>query len=812
MRPPGRGGYNGRPMAPPKKDKLRPVLLLVINDTAAAERLTRMLRRGFPGCIVRGADTPEAAAVAARGGDTDCAIIGADPPGLSGIELCRRLKADPDTDAFPILLVTDRDTDARTRVLGLEAGADDFLPREAEPMELLAKVRVMLRIKRAEAGLREVNRRLADVAEDRSRALYETDLRYRLLFDACDNAVLLFEVTGNNEGGRVLEINETACRWLGYSREEAARLILRNLSVPDRMQNLQGRIESIVLHRQLSFETVLTRRDGSRLPMFVTAGIVDTEEGSAVLAVGRTGGAAPAEQGYGFLADQTGQLIYDCNVRTGDITWGGAFTQVTGYTAAELAGFGWRRWRQRIHPDDRPLVLSRFREALRGVGKYQMEYRILHKSGETRHIEDAGVALPGEDGRALRMLGTMKDITARVQTQEERRRLENQFRHSQRLESLGVLAGGIAHDFNNILAGIIGLTDLALRDIAPDSRTHEDLHEALQAAHRAKDLVRQILAFSRRGGEERDALYLHIVAREALKLLRASLPPTIDIMDTVDTHSGAVMANAAQMHQVIMNLCTNAAQAMRESGGRLELRVEDVEVDAGTAAAHPRLHVGPYVLLTVNDTGHGMSDAVLERVFDPFFTTKRPGEGTGMGLAVAHGIVTGHGGAIRAESRIGAGSSFQVWLPRVGGVLVEEQAPPAVSRGGSERILFVDDDEAVLRFADLALPRLGFSVTLCRDAGEALRAFERGPGHFDLVITDQVMPGMSGSDLAVRITSRRPDLPVLLFTGYSDMIDKDDLKAAGISSVMIKPVTVNDLVGEIRRIMDGRPAGHDPLF
>jgi CheY-like chemotaxis protein len=199
-------------------------------------------------------------------------------------------------------------------------------------------------------------------------------------------------------------------------------------------------------------------------------------------------------------------------------------------------------------------------------------------------------------------------------------------------------------------------------------------------------------------------------------------------------------------------------------------------------------------------------------VFDPFFTTKRPGEGTGMGLAVAHGIVTGHGGAIRAESRIGAGSSFQVWLPRVGGVLVEEPAPPAVFRGGSERILFVDDYEAVLRFADLALPRLGFSVTLCRDAGEALRAFERGPDRFDLVISDQVMPGMSGSDLAVRITSRRPDLPVLLFTGYSDMIDKDDLKAAGISSVMIKPVTVNDLVGEIRRIMDGRPGGHGALF
>lgn len=790
-------------MPPHKKDRLLPTILMVEDAAGSLGYAAEMLRRELTGCHVLLAASEEEARRVAAGRAVDCAVIGVTPPGLDGMALCRRLKADPATDGFPILLAAGGDLDGRARAAGFEAGADDFLHHNHEPVELLAKIRVMLRIKRAENELRDVNRRLAGVAEERSRKLQETELRYRMLFDACDNAVLLFEVTGDGEGGRVLGINPAACQWLGYSPDEAARLTLRNLSAPDRMHTLQGRMESILQHRQLAFETVLAARDGRHVPLQVTAGVVDTDTGRAVLAVGRrpfAGGQAPRY----FLADQTGHVVYDCNVKTGEILWGGAVAQVTGYSPEEISRVVWRRWKRQIHPDDRPRVMARLREALDGVGKYQMEYRILHKSGEALFIEDAGVALPGEDGRAVRVLGTMRDVTARVRAQEERRRLEHELRHSQRLESLGVLAGGIAHDFNNILAGIIGLTDLALRDIPPESRTHEDLREALQAAHRAKELVRQILAFSRQTGEERAPLYLHVIAREALKLLRASLPSDIEIIDSVDVHSGPVLANAAQMHQVVMNYCTNAAQAMAKKGGRLEMRVEDAEVDARMAANHPRLHVGPYVHLSVHDTGHGMSEAVMERVFDPFFTTKGPGEGTGMGLAVVHGIVSSHGGAVKAESRVGAGSAFHVWLPRVGGVVVEpDHAVRPDIPGGDERILFVDDDEAVLRFADLALPRLGFTVTLCRGGDEAWKAFTQAPGSFDLVITDQVMPGMTGVELAARVTAKRPGIPVLLFTGYSEPVRQAELDAAGVVEVMIKPVTVNDLAAAIRRVMGG---------
>ncbi len=795
-----------------RKERLLPALLLVDDKRANLDALAAVLHAEMPGCRVLMTSSPEKAFVLAADGTVDCAVIDLNMPEISGIELCRRLKADPRTDYFPILLTTDENTDARTRVAGLEAGADDLLDRSSEPVELMAKIRVMLRINRAEKELRAVNRRLAEVAEGRARDLHEVDQRHRLVFDASGEAIIVFEVKAGGVAGRVLEMNDTACRWLGYSREEAARLTLRELSTPDRVQGLQGRIESILQHRQLTFETPLLGKDGRQLPMSITAGVIDTAEGRAIVAVARyaTEGAGPQDHEYNFLAEM-GQMIYDCNIMTGKITWGGAVTQVMGYTPAEMRAMGWRRWQRRIHSEDRSRVLARLSEALETVGRYQMEYRVLHRSGDERHIEDTGVALPGENGRAVRVIGAMKDVTARIGMEEERRRLEHEMQHSQRLESLGVLAGGIAHDFNNILAGIIGLTDLAIRDLPAKSRPRGDLVEALQAAHRAKDLVKQILIFSRQSGRERAPIYLHIIAREAIKLLRATLPANIEIIDSVDVGSGTAMANAAQVHQVLMNFCTNAAHAMKKKGGRLEVKVANVEVDERLAAGHPKLHVGPYVRISVSDNGHGMSPAVLTRVFDPFFTTKGPGEGTGMGLAVVHGIISDHEGAVMAESRVGVGASFHAYLPRVANMAVEETPRVEHLSGGRERILFVDDDEAVLRFANLALPRLGFTVTLCKNAQEALDAVDRSVIGFDIAITDQIMPGMAGTDLAAELTRRRPGLPIILFTGYSDQMPSAQWRDAGIRSVLVKPVTVKDLVDEIRRVI-GDPDGTKKKF
>ncbi len=785
--------------------------LLCVDANVTNRRVfEEMLHRNMTNCAVYTTGSAEEAMELAAQAAPDCAILDVDLPGMSGIELCRRLKANEQTAHFPVLLLTALDAESELRVCGLEAGADDFLSRSCEDVEFLAKIRVLLRIKWAEDELRSVNKRLVDLAGERSAALHEYDERFRLLFSSCSDAVVMFNLEGDNGAGRFIDVNEVACRWMGYSREEMLHLRLRDLIPHDWQSGFQGRLESILKHQQMFFETVLVGKDEHPLPVSVQARLFERDGRRTIIAVVRNmrsfmrSGAHRREMDarYRTLAVQTGQMIYDCYVRTGRIKWGGAVTQVIGYSPEEMDAKNWSEWKQYVHPEDAVQLRGPFREAMEAVGMYQLEYRVRHRSGEYRHVEDLGVVLPGEDGRAYRVLGTIKDITARVRAEMERRRLEQEMQHSQRLESLGVLAGGIAHDFNNILAAIIGLTDLTLQDVAPNTAMHEDLGEVLRAAHRAKDLVQQILAFSRQSGEERDALHLHVLVREALKLLRATLPPTIKIVDSVDVHSGAVYANASQMHQVVMNYCTNAAQAMQGQEGVLEVRVEDVEVGEELAARYTKLHAGSYVKLSVRDTGHGMDERVLSRIFDPFYTTKGPGEGTGMGLAVVHGIITSHGGAVVVNSQIGKGALFETYLPRVQAAEKEGDETPGRIPGGSERLLFVDDEESVLHFAQSLLPRLGYDVAFASDGEEALACFEREPYSFDLIITDQVMPRMTGETLALMARKRRPDMPIILFTGFSEEIREEHLRAMGIWEVVRKPIIARDLAMAIRRVLD----------
>ncbi len=781
-------------------------LLLVDDEEPNHHVFQHVMGRHLPDCELRIAWNVAEGLALAEEIHPDCAVLDVFLPDGDGIELCRRLKSNPSTAHFPVLLMSSAEMDAELRVVALEAGADDFLQRPCEQVDLILKVRAMLRIKHAEDELRAVNKRLAELASERSKALHEYDERYRLLFDVCSDAVLAFDIEEDLGAGRFVEVNGVACSKLGYAQEELLQLRLRDLIPPDRITGLQGRVESILKHKQIFFETVLLRRNEQQLPVSMYARVFERGERRTIIAVLREPGTASEtteqERFYRMLAVQTGQMIYDCDLRAGEFRWGGAVTQVTGYTVEEMGAFSWHQLMAAVHPDDQKRVLNILQEAMDAVSTYQVESRIRHRSGEYRHVENIGVVLPDENGRAYRLLGTLKDVTARVRADEDRHRAELEMQHSQRLESLGVLAGGIAHDFNNILAAIIGLTDMALQDLPRSSPTHADLKEALQAAHRAKDLVKQILMFSRQSGEERAPLYVHVIVREALKLLRATTPATIEIIDSVDVHSGAVMANAAQMHQVIMNYCTNAVQAMAGRWGRLEVRLQDTDVDERMAAAHPKLRPGPYVRLSVIDTGHGMEPQVLRRIFDPFFTTKGPGEGTGMGLAVVHGIVTSHAGAIIVESLPGKGSTFHTYLPRVSEVVLPEEAHPESMPGGAERILFVDDEEIVLRFCESMLPRLGYEVTFCSDGDEALSVFEKNPEGFDLVITDQIMPRMSGDVLATHIRALRPNIPILLFTGFSDRLTDRRIRAAGIKDVILKPVLASDLAKRIRQALD----------
>lgn len=381
-------------------------------------------------------------------------------------------------------------------------------------------------------------------------------------------------------------------------------------------------------------------------------------------------------------------------------------------------------------------------------------------------------------------------------------RLEREVRQSQKLEALGTLAGGIAHDFNNVLAAIMGFTEIVLEDLSTDSLEHRRLELVLKGAQRGRDLVKQILAFSRQGDQEREPLVLAQIVEEVLKLLKPAFPSTIEVISKNPTDDYRVFANLVQMHQVIMNLCTNAAHAMEQKEGILEISILGAVVADGCPAPVPEMIPGEYVVLKVRDTGCGMESETLDRIFDPFFTTKK--EGTGLGLSVSHGIVKSHGGYIAVESERGKGSTFQVYLPRVWKTTAVQgkEAPPLAE--GMERILIVDDEDMLVELNQQRLMKLGYDVVGTTSSTEALRIFRKEPEGFHLVITDQTMPHMTGIDLAAELLKIKADVPIILCTGQNDAVLPETAKEIGIQGFLMKPVVNRELAQIVRRILDAK--------
>lgn len=443
-------------------------------------------------------------------------------------------------------------------------------------------------------------------------------------------------------------------------------------------------------------------------------------------------------------------------------------------------------WAEAIHPEDRERVVKASREKQKR-GDYDEIYRIRRPDGTVRWIRDRAFPVCDRDGRAFRVVGTAEDIT-------EYRKLEEQYRHAQKLEAIGTLAGGIAHDFNNILTSINCYTELAKYTCPPSSPAIEHLDEVLRGAKRATDLVQQIMAFGRRHEPKRQPVRLQDIIKEALKLLRAATPATIEFDAQLDADGTTVLADATQVHQVIMNLGANAAHAMRDRPGKLVVRLKNYTVGPDFAALRPALRTGDYVLVSVSDTGHGIDAATLPRIFEPFFTTKGPGEGTGLGLSTVHGIMQAHDGAVSVYSTPGEGTTFHLYFPAYGGA--ERAEAPKVAdalRGAGERILYVDDEQPLALLGKKVLERLNYSVDWHTSATSALDAFRARPESYDLVVTDQMMPGMTGSALAERVHAIRPEIPVILTTGFTATLTAEKTKQLGISRLMMKPLTVDSL-------------------
>ncbi|MGD9016506.1 MAG: ATP-binding protein, partial [Desulfobacterales bacterium] len=424
--------------------------------------------------------------------------------------------------------------------------------------------------------------------------------------------------------------------------------------------------------------------------------------------------------------------------------------------------------------------------------------------GSTRYFDAIKVPLKDHQGLSMGLVYISRDITYRKRADEEKKQLGKLLRQAQKMEAVGTLAGGIAHDFNNILSAVLGYTEMVIEDTPIDSFIRQNMEQVLQAGFRAKELVQQILTFSRQREQELRPIQPSQLIKEAMRLLRASFPATITITQEINAES-SILSDATQFHQVLMNLATNAAHAMREKGGTLTIGLADIDIDDQMRHQIPEISPGPYLRMSVADNGVGIPPAILERIYDPFFTTKPQGVGTGMGLSVVHGIVKSHRGVIEAASTPGQGTEFRVYFPRVEDDEVVN-APRAESiPGGSEHILFVDDEDILVEMSSHLLKRLGYEVTACNNSMDALARFQEAPERFALVITDMTMPKMTGKELATRMLALRPNLPVIMCTGFSEQISEEKAKQIGIRAFIMKPVVVNHLAKTIRRVLDSPP-------
>jgi PAS domain S-box-containing protein len=470
--------------------------------------------------------------------------------------------------------------------------------------------------------------------------------------------------------------------------------------------------------------------------------------------------------------------------------------EVLGYSLDEILDIPFIDF---IHPDDRETIVKRHERRIQGKEiTNTSSFRIINNQGERIWLHLNAVCINWQDKPAT--LNFARDITLE-------KNFEKQLRCSQKMEAIGALAGGIAHDFNNILAAIIGFSEMARTELPAGSKIAGDLDNVITAGRRGAALVEQILAFSRPEGENCKPVKIQTVIEEVVRLLRASLPATISLELQDNNSIGPIMADATQMHQVVMNLCTNAKYAIGENTGAITISLEEVEVIARYPLYEcPGLPPGKYLDLVIHDTGCGMDEATQSKIFDPFFTTRKKGTGSGLGLSVAHNIIKRHKGEIAVHSKHGLGTSFHIYLPLLdassgGEAASDEDAANEIPQGGGEKILLVDDEELIVNMMEQMLTRLGYAVTPFSSPLEALAHFKKEPEKFDLLITDMTMPGMTGAGLAKEISKLTSSIHVILCTGYSESMDESKAKKNGIDAFLLKPVSMKSLAVTVRNVL-----------
>jgi len=635
---------------------------------------------------------------------------------------------------------------------------------------------------------------LVDVTERKQaeKSLRESEKKYRTLLETTSEGCWLL-----NPERKTIEVNESLCKMLGYSQDEMLGKTPFEFADVENRKIFIEQTSKISTSPHRSYEITLKKKNGQDLHTYFNSTTIKDESGevqSAFAFVTDITQRKQAEEERNRLAiaiEQAAESVFITD-RDGMIQYvNPAFERLTGYSRKDVIG----QTPRILESGKQGALFYKQMEDTLARGNAWHGRIVNRKKDGSLYEADATISpVLDKSGKITNFVYIKRDITNEI-------KLERRLIQAQKMESIGTLAGGIAHDFNNILFSLSGYTELALDDAERGTPLHDNLQEVLIAAHRAGDLVKQILTFSRQVDQKLKPLKIQMVIREALKLIRSSLPSTIEINQNISNTCGLVMADATQIHQVAMNLLTNAFHAMEDEGGKLDVSLKEINLYMDDLK-DPAMLPGSYVCLTVADTGAGIDKSIIDRIFEPYFSTKEKDKGTGLGLAMVHGIVKSYGGDLRVYSEPGKGCAFHVYLPVIQ-TQAETKETQVVSpvEGGKERILLVDDEEQIVRMSQQMLERLGYHVTARTSSIETLEAFRAAPDKFDLVITDTTMPNMTGIELARKLMEIRSDIPIIICTGFSEKISADKATAMGIRGYVMKPIVKSELAKKIREVL-----------
>lgn len=751
--------------------------------------------------------------------EPDLILLDVKMPGMDGYEVCRQLKSNGQHRGIPVIFIS-ASIDVIDKVKGFEAGALDFISKPFEPSEVLARVKTHLR-------LRQLQRHMGDLIQQRTKQLSKEKALLQSVVRSSPTGIAVIV------DQKITDVNWRICSILGYDEQELVGCTARMLfqSEEEFKKILRKVIADLEMKDVSSNETCFRRKDGQIIDVLLNCSYIDHSSADNNIE-------EPFIQDESFCQDQTvGKLntgttighkhrsqqmlnftILDITERK-RVEHAMRNSELRYRTIFDNTGTG-----MMIYDKDMVITLANAElVALAGIPKDKlegtkwtayiqkdllgkvMEYHQIQQLDPTKGPMNYETRIGNAAGQILDILVTVAGIpntsssVASIIDITEKKILGAKLLQSQKLEAIGILAGGIAHDFNNILCAILGYTDMGLVN-SKDSSLYRYFEQIFQAGTRAKDLVNQILTFSRQTNQELKPVPVSLIAKEVLRLLRSTLPTTIEIQQDISSsfQSDVMLGDPTQIHQVFMNLCTNAAHAMVAQGGVLRVRVAEIEVNMALSREIPGLVPGYYVMFEVSDTGCGMNKQTVEKIFQPYFTTKSKGQGTGLGLAVVSGIIKKFKGTITVTSEVGKGTTFQVYFPQFKEQISQSVEVKKIIPTGIGRILFVDDEKVIGDMCKEMLETLGYQVTVATSSVEALEIFRDTPDVFDLIFTDMTMAKMTGIELSIKCRKIRADVPIILGSGYTELINTKSIHDARINKLIKKPYTMEEMAENIQ--------------